>query len=100
MLECVLLGSFSKNKEGIKLYTLFDINTKIPIFIHITEANTHDVNAIHVIDYQLFTYYIIDRAYRDYNQLFSIAYFVVRAKFNVKFKRVYSLKIDKTTGIK
>lgn len=57
-----------------------------------------------VIDYEPFTYYIFDRAYVDYERLFRItkanAYFVVRAKSNVKFKRMYSSKIDKTTGIK
>ena len=104
MLECILLAHFRKTKAGIKLHTLFDINTQIPVFIHITEANVHDVNAMDVIDYEPFAYYIFDRAYVDYDRLFRItkanAYFVVRAKSNVKFKRMYSQKIDKTTGIK
>jgi transposase len=95
---------FRKTKAGIKLHTLFDVNTQIPVFIHITEANVHDVNAMDVIDYEPSAYYIFDRAYVDYERLFRItkakAYFVVRAKSNVKFKRMYSQKVDKTTGIK
>lgn len=95
---------FRKTKAGIKLHTLFDVNTQIPVFIHITEANFHDVNAMDVIDYEPSAYYIFDRAYVDYERLFRItkakAYFVVRAKSNVKFKRMYSQKVDKTTGIK
>lgn len=95
---------FRKTKAGIKLHTLFDVNTQIPVFIHITEANIHDVNAMDVIDYEPFAYYIFDRAYVDYERLFRItkakAYFVIRSKSNVKFKRMYSKKIDKTTGIK
>jgi hypothetical protein len=95
---------FRKTKAGIKLHTLFDVNTQIPVFIHITEANIHDVNAMDVIDYEPLAYYIFDRAYVDYERLYRIekakAYFVVRAKSNVKFKRMYSKKIDKTTGIK
>jgi transposase len=95
---------FRKTKAGIKLHTLFDVNTQIPVFIHITEANVHDVNAMDVIDYEPSAYYIFDRAYVDYERLFRItkakAYFVVRAKSNVKFKRIYSQKVDKTTGIK
>lgn len=95
---------FRKTKAGIKLHTLFDVNTKIPVFIHITKANIHDVNAMDVIDYEPLAYYIFDRAYVDYKRLYRIekakAYFVVRAKSNVKFKRMYSNKIDKTTGIK
>lgn len=100
MLECILLAHFRKTKAGIKLHTLFDINTQIPVFIHITEANVHDVNAMDVIDYEPFAYYVFDRAYVDYDRLFRItkanAYFVIRAKYNVKFKRMYSLKLTKT----
>ena len=95
---------FRKTKAGIKLHTLFDINTQIPVFIHITEANVHDVNAMDVIDYEPFAYYIFDRAYVDYERLFRItkanAYFVVRAKSNMKFKRMYSKKVEKSTGIR
>jgi hypothetical protein len=95
---------FRKTKAGIKLHTLFDVNTQIPVFIHITEANVHDVNAMDVIDYEPSAYYIFDRAYVDYERLFRItkakAFFVVRSKSNLKFKRMYSNKIDKSTGIK
>jgi hypothetical protein len=95
---------FRKTKAGIKLHTLFDVNRQTPVFIHITEANIHDVNAMDVIDYEPLSYYIFDRAYVDFERLYKItlakAYFVVRAKSNVKFQRMYSNKIDKSTGIK
>lgn len=95
---------FRKTKAGIKLHTLFDVNSQIPVFIHITKANIHDVNAMDVIDYEPFAYYIFDRAYVDYKRLYRItkakAYFVVRAKSNIKFNRMYSNTVDKTTGIK
>jgi transposase len=94
---------FRKTKAGIKLHTLFDVNTQIPVFIHITEANIHDVNAMDVINYEPFAYYIFDRAYVDYLRLYRItkstAYFVVRAKSNLKFKRMYSKKTEKSTGV-
>lgn len=94
---------FRKTKAGIKLHTLFDIKTQIPVFIHITEANVHDVNAMDIINYEPFAYYIFDRAYVDYLRLYQItkatAYFVVRAKSNLKFKRMYSKKTDKSTGV-
>lgn len=94
---------FRKTKAGIKLHTLFDINTQIPVFIHITEANIHDVNVMDIINYEPFAYYVFDRAYLDYSRLYRIteskAYFVVRAKSNLKFKRMYSKKTDKSTGV-
>lgn len=56
-----------------------------------------------IINYQPFPYYIFDRAYVDYLMLYQItkstAYFLVRAKSNLKFKRMYSKKTDKSTGV-
>lgn len=96
-------ATFRKKKAGIKLHTLYDITTQIPAFIHITQATVHDVNAMDVIPYQQYAYYIFDRAYVDYKRLYSItlceASFVVRAKSNLQFKRMYSRKADKTAGI-
>ncbi len=97
-------AKFRKNKGGIKLNTLFDINTQIPAFIHITSASIHDVNAMDFLIYEIGAYYVFDRGYVDYSRLFKInqfsAFFVVRAKSNLKFKRMYSRKYDKTSGIK
>lgn len=95
---------FRKTKAGIKLHTLFDITTQIPSFIHFSKADVHDVNAMDYIVYEPFAYYIFDRAYVDYKRLYVItnqkAFFVVRAKSNLKFERMYSNKTDKSTGVK
>src|SRR5690554_1106783 len=95
---------FRKTKAGIKLHTLFDVTTQVPAFIHFSEAGVHDVNVMDYIVYEPFAYYIFDRAYVDYRRLFEItnkqAFFVVRAKSNLKFNRMYSTKIDKATGVK
>lgn len=95
---------FRKTKAGIKLHTLFDITTQIPAFIHFSEADVHDVNAMDYIVYEPYAYYIFDRAYVDYKRLYVLtsqkAFFVVRAKSNLKFERMYSNKSDKSTGVK
>ena len=97
-------AKFRKNKGGIKLHTLFDINTQIPAFVHITPAITHDVNAMDFLTYETNAYYVFDRGYIDYARLFKIdqhsAYFVIRAKNNLKFKRMYSKKHDKNSGVR
>lgn len=96
-------AKFRKSKGGIKLHTLYDITTQIPTFIHITAATVNDVNALDYIPYERDAYYIFDRGYVDYTRLYKItllsAYFVVRAKSNLKFKRIYSQKVDKSTGV-
>ncbi len=94
---------FRKAKGGIKLHTLFDITTQIPAFIHITAATVNDMNAMDFIPYEAGAHYIFDRGYVDYQRLYKIArlqaYFVVRAKSNLKFRRMYSKKTDKSTGV-
>lgn len=55
------------------------------------------------IPYEAGAYYIFDRGYIDFRRLYHItelsAYFVTRAKSNLKFRRMYSNKVDKSTGV-
>lgn len=96
-------AKFRKNKGGIKLHTLFEITTQIPVFVHITPATMNDVKAMDYLTYEQSAYYIFDRGYVDYTRLFKItlhsAFFVVRAKSNLQFRRMYSLQVDKSTGV-
>jgi hypothetical protein len=96
-------AKFRKAKGGIKLHTLYDITTQIPAFIHITAASVNDVNAMDVIPYETGAYYIFDRGYVDYTRLHKItnhsAYFVIRAKSNLNFTRMYSRRADKIKGV-
>ena len=81
---------FRKKKGGVKIHTLYDIETQIPTFFHITPARLHDTKAMHAIPYEENSFYIFDRAYNDFGRLFTInsvgAYFVVRGKKNNDFR--------------
>ena len=96
-------ATFRKTKAGIKLHTLFDITTQIPAFVHITPATMNDMKAMDYLVYEQSAFYIFDRGYVDYTRLYKItvhsAFFVIRAKSNLKFDRIYSLRIDKSTGV-
>ena len=85
-------AKFRKKKGGIKVHTLYDVETQIPTFFHITTASTHDSKAMNEIPYETGSYYIFDRAYNKFSQLFSInqigTYFVVRAKKNLQSKTI------------
>ena len=102
-LSVFLWASFRKTKGGIKLHTLYDITTQIRAFIHITAASVHDINAMDVIPYETGAYYIFDRGHVDFERLYRIttlsAFFVVRAKANLKFNRMYSNKVDRQSGL-
>ena len=85
-------AKFRKKKGGIKVHTLFDVVAGVPTFVHITEAKVHDMNAMDEIPYEVGAFYIFDRGYNDYSRLYTIhrlgATFVLRAKNNVKCKRI------------
>lgn len=96
-------ATFRKNKGGIKMHTLYDANSHIPVFMHITAATVHDVNAMDQLSYEQGSFYVFDRGYLDYGRLCRLnnagAYFVIRAKSNLKFGRMYSKKADKENGV-
>ena len=83
-------AKFRKHKGGIKMHTLYDVEAEVPAFVHITPANIHDTKAMSVIPYERGAHYIFDRGYNDFGNLYTIdrigAFFVVRAKTNVRIK--------------
>jgi len=96
-------AKFRTTKGGIKLNTLYDVKTSIPCFIHVSPASVNDMNALDLLYYEPGGYYILDRGYVDYERLFRIhqssAYFVIRAKDNLQFRRMYSNKVNKDNGV-
>lgn len=97
-------AKFRKKKGAVKLHTLMDLRGNIPVFIDITDGKTHDVHILDKLDFEAGAFYIIDKGYYDFARLFKIdsanAFFVIRAKKNLKCKRIYSHRIDKSTGLK
>ena len=102
-LEVFLWASFRSTKSAIKIHTLLDLKTSIPEFVLITEGKVHDVNALDYISIEKGSYYVMDKGYIDFARLYAIkqdkAYFVVRARENIKFKRIASKPADKNQGI-
>lgn len=97
-------AKFRKTKSAIKLHTLLEVMTHIPNFIEITDGKFHDVNILDVLIPEAGSFYIMDRAYNDFYRLYQLhllgAFFVIRAKSNMKYRRVYSHNIEKATGLK
>ena len=75
-----------------QVHTLYDVETQIPAFFHITEASVHDSKVMIEIPYEPSSYYIFDRGYNNFKILYKIhqieAYFVVRAKKNLGYKSI------------
>ena len=54
------------------MHTLYDLETQIPTFFHITPAKVHDTKAMDVIPYEENSFYIFDRGYNDFKRLHNI----------------------------
>ena len=102
-LEVFWWASFRKTKAAIKIHTLLDAKTSIPEFILITDGKVHDVNILDQINIQRGSYYIMDKAYIDFDRLYFLniekATFIVRAKENIQFKIINKKTPDKSQGI-
>ena len=97
-------AEFRRTKAGIKLHTLYDVKTSIPTFLYISNAKVHDVNILDLIQFEAGSFYVVDKAYVDYRRLYRLhkqgAFFVTRAKDNMRFKRMYSNSVDKSQGVR
>ncbi|MDD5363533.1 MAG: IS4 family transposase [Ignavibacteria bacterium] len=84
-----------QNKSAIRINTLLDVRTLLPAFINISSGGVHEINSLDLINVEPMAIYIMDKGFMDFerfNRLNSLnAYFIIRAKRNQSYKRIYSL---------
>ena len=85
-------AKFRKKKGGVKAHVLYDLEAQVPAFYHITSASVHDSRVMQGIPYETEAYYIFDRGYNNFKELYRIhrleSFFVVRAKTNLQYRCV------------
>jgi len=85
-------AKFRKKKGGVKAHVLYDVEAQVPTFYTVTTASKHDSTEMSSIYYEPNAYYIFDRAYDSFKELYKIhltdSFYVVRAKTNLKYKIV------------
>ena len=90
-------------KAAIKLHTLLDLRGAIPSFIHISDGKLHDVNVLDLLLPEAGAFYVMDRAYVDFERLYALdqtgAFFVTRAKSHMDARGLYSAPTDRSTGL-
>jgi hypothetical protein len=95
---------YSKRTGAIKLHTLLDLRGNIPSFIAITQGRVHEVNILDELIPEAGAIYILDRGYLDFQRLYTLhqccSFFVVRARANTSLKRLYSMPVDKSCGLR
>jgi hypothetical protein len=83
-------AKFRKKKGGVKAHVLYDLESQVPAYFHITTASVHDSKAMKEIPYESGSYYVFDRGYNAFRELYRIhqheSFFIVRAKKNLQYK--------------
>jgi hypothetical protein len=97
-------AEFRKTKAAVKMHTLIDLRGPIPTWVAITTGKAHDVRLLDQLPIEKDAFYAMDRGYVDFTRLYAVhkqgAFFVVRAKDNLKCKRLYSQPKDKEAGVR
>jgi len=95
---------FRQAKAAVKMHTLLDLRGNIPTFIHITDGKMHEVNVLDILIPEAGSFYIMDRGFTDFARWFTLhqvqAFFIIRGKSNLLFRRVYSRPVDLSTGLR
>lgn len=97
-------ADFRHDKGAIKMHTLLSLRGSIPTFIYLTDGKVHDSKAMDELPIEAFAYYLMDKGYVDFKRLYKLfhkhhAFFVTRAKTNMKYEVVGERHVDKITGL-
>lgn len=96
-------ASFRNGKGGIKLHTQLDLKTSIPEFILFSNADLHDVNILDYLHFEPGSFYIMDKAYVDFEQFYNMnqkgAFFVTRFRTDINCRRLYSQPKERSSGV-
>lgn len=97
-------AKFRRRKGAVKLHTLIDLRGSIPCFIHISHGKMHDVTALDHLLPEPGAFYVMDKGYIDFRRLQRLeehsAFFLLRAKRNLKCTRRARRPVDKATGLR
>jgi transposase len=96
-------ADFRSTKAAVKMHTLLDLRGPIPSFIHVSDGKMGDALALDLITPEAGAVYVMDRGYVDFRRLYVLhaagAFFVTRAKRNMKYHRLYSQPPVKSAGV-
>ena len=104
---CLSLFPWARFRHGhaaVKLHTVLDLRGSIPSFIHISGGLTSDLAVLDQIAFEPGSFYVMDRGYVDFARLFALhsaqAFFVIRARANLRYRSLSSEPVDRSTGLR
>ena len=101
--DAVSVGRVSADQERHQAAHLLDLRGSIPTFIYISDGKEHEVTVLDDLPLEAGAIYVMDRGYLDYFRLYRMtkahAFFVIRAKKNMAFRRLYSAPVNREVGL-
>lgn len=83
---------------------MLEIHSTIPVFIAVTAGDVHEVNLLDELQPEPGSFIVMDRGFVDFQRLYrlhtALAFFVIRSKGNLAFRRRYSHPHDRTSGVR
>jgi hypothetical protein len=97
-------ANWTGHDAAVKLHTLLDLRGNLPAFVRITEAQRYETAIFRELPLEAGSYYLMDRGYQDFGTFHRMhrqgAFFVTRAKCNVRFPVRASRPVAKATGLR
>jgi hypothetical protein len=97
-------ANWTGQDAAVKLHTLLDLRGNIPAFVRITAADCYETAIFAELPIEAGSYYLMDRGYQDFATFYRMhlagAFFVTRAKCNVRFVVCESRPVDKASGLR
>jgi hypothetical protein len=94
-------ANWTGSDATVKLHTMLDLRTTLPVFATITEGSFADVLWLDQVPIEPGSYLVMDRGYLDFRRLRRIAqagaFFVIRERPDVKYYTAQSRTVDRSS---
>jgi len=95
---------YRRLNAAVKLHTLLDLRGSIPVGIDIKPAKIHEIRVFDQLLPEPGAFDRLDRGYWDFARLYTwtqcLAFFIIRARKDFRFRCVASQAVDKSTGLR
>ncbi len=95
---------YRRLNAAVKMHTLLDLRGSIPVGIDIKPAKIHEIRVFDQLLPEPGAFYLLDRGYLDFARLYTLtqclAFFIIRARKDFRFRCVASQAVDKSTGLR
>jgi Domain of unknown function (DUF4372)/Transposase DDE domain len=95
---------YRRLNAAVKMHTLLDLRGSIPVGIDIKPAKMHEIRVFDQLLPEPGAFYLLDRGYLDFARLYTLtqclAFFIIRARKDFRFRCVTSHAVDKSTGLR